>query len=77
MSDVIFTSGTTGHPKGVLLRHGTSMRAYEALNEGFGLGEGDRLLVVLPFFHTFGYKAGWMLDAHGRRDDDPGGGVRS
>lgn len=61
VSDVIFTSGTTGHPKGVMLRHGTSMRAFEGLNEGFGLGEGDRLLIVLPFFHTFGYKAGWML----------------
>ena len=59
--DVIFTSGTTGHPKGVMLRHGTSMRAFEALNEGFGLSRGDRLLIVLPFFHTFGYKAGWML----------------
>ena len=60
-SDVMFTSGTTGSPKGVLLRHGTSMRLYEAINQGLCLGEGDRTLVVLPFFHCFGYKAGWML----------------
>src|SRR5206468_1010492 len=60
-SDIIFTSGTTGHPKGVMLRHGDSMRAFESYNEGFRLTEGDRLLVVLPFFHCFGYKAGWML----------------
>ncbi len=61
MSDVIFTSGTTGHPKGVMLRHGDSLRTFQAVNEGFGLHESDRLLVVLPFFHTFGYKSGWML----------------
>ncbi|GAA1867051.1 FadD3 family acyl-CoA ligase [Pseudonocardia ailaonensis] len=61
VSDVIFTSGTTGAPKGVLLRHGASLRAYEAYNSGFGLAEGDRHLVATPFFHCFGYKAGWML----------------
>lgn len=60
VSDVIFTSGTTGHPKGVMLRHGDSLRAYEEFNGGFQLHEGDRLLIVLPFFHCFGYKAGWM-----------------
>jgi acyl-CoA synthetase (AMP-forming)/AMP-acid ligase II len=60
VSDVMFTSGTTGHPKGVMLRHGDSLRAYAGFNEGFGLQAGDRLLIVLPFFHCFGYKAGWM-----------------
>jgi len=60
VSDVMFTSGTTGRPKGVMLRHGTCLRAYQAFNDHFGLGEGDRLLIVLPFFHCFGYKAGWM-----------------
>jgi acyl-CoA synthetase (AMP-forming)/AMP-acid ligase II len=61
MSDIMFTSGTTGHPKGVMLRHGTSLRAYHAFNGTFALGEGDQLLVALPFFHCFGYKAGWMI----------------
>jgi HIP---CoA ligase len=60
ISDVIFTSGTTGRPKGVMLRHGTCLRVYQAFNESFGFGEGDRILIVLPFFHCFGYKAGWM-----------------
>jgi len=62
VSDIMFTSGTTGHPKGVMLRHGTSLRAYESFNLGFGIGVGDVHLVVPPFFHCLGYKAGWMLD---------------
>jgi acyl-CoA synthetase (AMP-forming)/AMP-acid ligase II len=62
VSDVIFTSGTTGLPKGVMLRHGTSLRAFESYNRGPALGPGDRHAIVVPFFHCFGYKAGWMLD---------------
>ncbi|MBO0729386.1 MAG: AMP-binding protein [Acidimicrobiaceae bacterium] len=62
VSDVMFTSGTTGKPKGVMLRHGTTIRAYSDFNARYGVGEGDRSLVALPFFHCFGYKAGWMVD---------------
>lgn len=62
VSDVIFTSGTTGSPKGVMLRHGTSLRAYQSFNQSFQVNEGDRVLIALPFFHCFGYKAGWMLN---------------
>lgn len=61
ISDIIFTSGTTGRPKGVLLRHGTSLRCYESFNTSYGSTHGDRHLISTPFFHCFGYKAGWML----------------
>jgi acyl-CoA synthetase (AMP-forming)/AMP-acid ligase II len=58
VSTVIFTSGTTGAPKGAMLRHGASVRAFTAWSGVVGLQEGDRYLVINPFFHTFGLKAG-------------------
>lgn len=61
ISDIIFTSGTTSLPKGVLLRHGASLAAYSVFNRSYGVGEGDRYLIITPFFHCFGYKAGWMM----------------
>ncbi len=60
LSDMLFTSGTTGHPKGVMTAHGQNVRAYATWSEVVGLREGDRYLVVNPFFHAFGYKAGWL-----------------
>lgn len=60
VSDLMFTSGTTGHPKGVILTHGQSLRAHGWLCKTLGFRRGDRYLIIPPFFHTFGYKAGWM-----------------
>ncbi len=60
LSDLIFTSGTTGQPKGVMTEHGQNIRAFEVWSEVVGLREGDRYLIVNPFFHSFGYKAGWL-----------------
>jgi acyl-CoA synthetase (AMP-forming)/AMP-acid ligase II len=60
LSDILFTSGTTGKPKGVMTAHGQNLRAFETWSEVVGLREGDRYLVVNPFFHSFGYKAGWL-----------------
>jgi acyl-CoA synthetase (AMP-forming)/AMP-acid ligase II len=58
MSDLIFTSGTTGHPKGAATTHAQSLRTFGTWSSIVGLSAGDRYLVVNPFFHTFGYKAG-------------------
>ena len=57
-SDIIFTSGTTGAPKGAVLTHGASVRTYSVWSSLVGLRQDDRYLVVYPFFHTAGLKSG-------------------
>jgi acyl-CoA synthetase (AMP-forming)/AMP-acid ligase II len=57
-ADILFTSGTTGRPKGAMLAHGAGVRAFEAWSDVVGLREGDRYLIINPFFHAFGLKAG-------------------
>ncbi|MGH9092400.1 MAG: AMP-binding protein, partial [Acidimicrobiales bacterium] len=59
-SDLIFTSGTTGRPKGAMASHAQSLRTFGTWARIVGLAQGDRYLVVNPFFHTFGYKAGLL-----------------
>jgi acyl-CoA synthetase (AMP-forming)/AMP-acid ligase II len=58
VSDILFTSGTTGNPKGAVCTHGQVVRAFADWASVVGLRHGDRYLVVNPFFHAFGYKAG-------------------
>ncbi|MGW0879911.1 FadD3 family acyl-CoA ligase [Streptomyces sp. NPDC002671] len=58
LSDIIFTSGTTGRPKGAMITHAQTLRAYEIWSDLAGLRASDRYLIINPFFHTFGYKAG-------------------
>ena len=57
-SDILFTSGTTGTPKGVLQTHGRTLRVANDWVAMTGLTAGDRYLMVNPYFHMFGLKAG-------------------
>ncbi|WP_077102012.1 FadD3 family acyl-CoA ligase [Mycobacterium terramassiliense] len=58
ISDIIFTSGTTGRPKGAMMNHGQTLRMYDEWATLADLREGDRYLQINPYFHTFGLKAG-------------------
>lgn len=58
ISDVLFTSGTTGKSKGVQAEHQQTIAGSRAWAQNGGLGPEDRYLMVNPYFHTFGYKAG-------------------
>jgi len=58
VSDILFTSGTTGRSKGAMSSHRSALSVARAWAEHAGLTEGDRYLVVNPFFHSFGLKAG-------------------
>ncbi|HWV60792.1 MAG TPA: FadD3 family acyl-CoA ligase [Sphingopyxis sp.] len=59
--DILFTSGTTGNPKGAVTTHGQNVRLYLAYGETLTYGPGDNFLIINPFFHSFGYKAGWLV----------------
>jgi acyl-CoA synthetase (AMP-forming)/AMP-acid ligase II len=58
LSDILFTSGTTGAPKGVVQTHGRTLRVATDWVAMTGLSAGDRYLMVNPYFHMFGLKAG-------------------
>lgn len=58
--DMLFTSGTTGKPKGVLCTHEQNIRVFETYADTLEFDPNDRYLIINPFFHSFGYKAGWL-----------------
>ncbi len=58
IANILFTSGTTGAPKGAMLTHGATVRAHRTWCEVIGLQAEDRYLIINPFFHNFGLNAG-------------------
>lgn len=61
ISLIMFTSGTTGHPKGVMIRGGAMIRAFYGYSEALTVTEGDRYLLVNPYFHAFGFNSGIVV----------------
>jgi len=57
-SDILFTSGTTGVPKGVVMTHSRTLTVAIDWVAMTGLGAGDSYLMVNPYFHMFGLKSG-------------------
>ncbi len=59
-ADIMFTSGTTGDPKGALFNHRQSLLGAQTWLDISAVHEGDRYLAFGPFSHTASYKAGWV-----------------
>ena len=63
LATVIFSSGSTGDPKGVMLTHFNIAANISQVSQVFALDAHDKILGILPFFHSFGFTAGLWLPA--------------
>lgn len=61
VADILFTSGTTGKSKGVVALHRQTVAGAHSWGSNGEISERDRYLIVNPFFHSFGYKAGFLV----------------
>jgi fatty-acyl-CoA synthase len=59
-ADILYTSGTTGGPKGVQLTHDMLLRTAYGAAYGRGFEDGRRILFALPMYHVFGYLEGMV-----------------
>src|SRR4029077_11906081 len=55
LATVIFSSGSTGEPKGIMLTHGNIAANAESVIQAIDPSPRDRIMGILPFFHSFGY----------------------
>ncbi len=63
LATIIFSSGSTGMPKGVMLSHRNIVSDLEGVQQAINVNRTDCLLGVLPFFHSFGFSIGLWLPA--------------
>ena len=63
LATIIFSSGSTGDPKGVMLTHYNLVSNSEQMGQTFAFGGNDRVLGVLPFFHSFGFTGTLIVPA--------------
>lgn len=64
IATIIFSSGSTGEPKGVMLSHFSITSNVEGAAQVIHIGAHDRALGILPFFHSFGYMLLWFYTRH-------------
>ena len=66
LATIIFSSGSTGEPKGVMLSHFSIDANVEGIAQVLHIDHRDRILGILPFFHSFGYLTTlWFATIHG------------
>jgi acyl-[acyl-carrier-protein]-phospholipid O-acyltransferase/long-chain-fatty-acid--[acyl-carrier-protein] ligase len=66
LATIIFSSGSTGDPKGVMLTHANILANIRQMTQVFMLGGDDKVMGILPFFHSFGFTVGlWLPAVHG------------
>ncbi|MBP5283317.1 MAG: AMP-binding protein, partial [Treponema sp.] len=65
LATIIFTSGTTGMPKGVMLTHGNFISQLDDIDERIFLNPGDRGLLVLPIWHAFERSVEYVVFSQG------------
>lgn len=61
LAALLYTSGTTGHPKGAMLTHGNFLHNVKSCLQCLEVVEDDRIIVLLPQFHSFMFTVGTLL----------------